>query len=268
MKKIIILLIIIMVLTASFLLINKFIISDDRVVITVDNYPVTLAERGTKSTDAIVKIKIEQILMLEKNITADISYKTFLKEFNAENKRRALMLKNNQVIYGAQQYNETTYYDILHAQRIEELKNIYRNEFKAEDGQISDYYNKTVENYRLPANIKVLKISDTNKSKVSEMNFSHDGELLIFDSETNRSDLRTQSLVFSAANKLKVNEASEILFENGKFVKLLCIERNEGELLSLEQVRSYIENILFEEYFENIIMRRLSEAVIINKTGD
>ena len=268
MKKLILIITSAVILLAILFAVNKFIFSDGRVVITVDNYPVTHAELGTKSINTIIKIKTEQILMLEQNITGDISYKAFLKELHSENKRRAEMLKNNQVIYGAKQYIKAAYYDILHAQRLEELKNIYRNEFKADDDEISGYYDKNSESYRLPANISTVRISNSDRKKLDSMTFENDGEPLIFNSETNRSDLRTQPLVFSAANKLKVGEASGITYENGKFTKLLCIEKNEGDILPLEQVKAYIENILFEEYFENIISERISGAVIINKTGE
>ena len=69
-----------------------------------------------------VRVKTEQLMMLEYGITEDLSYNTFYEAFIAENKRRADALEKDEIIYGPKQYTEISYYEYLHNNRLLKLK--------------------------------------------------------------------------------------------------------------------------------------------------
>lgn len=74
------------------------------------------------AVDALKKIKVEQILLKERRIVSDITYKAFLRDLSNENSRRS---KSTQVIYGPRQYSEEVYYFYLHSNRMDKLKELF-----------------------------------------------------------------------------------------------------------------------------------------------
>src|ERR1035437_10378430 len=56
------------------------------------------------------RINVEQILAKKSGIVSDISYKNMIKEFEQENQRRALAVKNSQPIYGVAEFTIGTYF--------------------------------------------------------------------------------------------------------------------------------------------------------------
>lgn len=85
-----------------------------------------------KTLEKLKRIKAEQILLKKNGIAGDISYAGFLQAFKAENQRRKKALEKNEPVYGPEQYEETVYYDVLHGNRVEKLKNKLANEKYAE----------------------------------------------------------------------------------------------------------------------------------------
>lgn len=70
------------------------------------------------------RYKKEQIMMLDYGVIteAEMSFKAFCKEFEAENRKRVEADKKGQTIYGPVQYTKQGYYDYLHNNRITDLK--------------------------------------------------------------------------------------------------------------------------------------------------
>lgn len=89
------------------------------------------------SLDEAVRIKTEQLIMVDYGVTDDISYETYYNSFIAENKRRLTAIENNEIIYGPKQYTLKTYFDYVHNNRLIELKAFINKEVTGED--ITDY---------------------------------------------------------------------------------------------------------------------------------
>ena len=231
----------------------------NRPAAVVNGNIVTKRELEQMRSEDMVKIKIEQEMMLESGMVTDISYSSFLKELNEENLKRKKQLENNQAIYGPKQYTEKTYYNILHAKRLEELKELHRKDFRPNEGEINSLYKKTKENYNPLPTITVLEASGENKEDLMGIQLETTGKKRIFDQSTNRSDLSIQPLLYNAANKLGIGEISDVISENGRFYLLKCIERTDSsEAVSLEDLRPQLTEILFSEYFDRLVQERIS----------
>ena len=113
-----------------------------------------------KTLDKLKRIKTEQIVMKKNGIANDISYSGFLDKLKAENERRKKAVEKKQAIYGPQQYDAIGYYDILHGNRIEELKNkLADKELSSTEEEIKNAYDENKEtSYKKIDSIKYEKI--------------------------------------------------------------------------------------------------------------
>lgn len=70
------------------------------------------------------RYKKEQIMMLDFGVITEkeMSFKAFVREFEAENRERLAADKKGETIYGPVQYTKQGYYDYLHNNRIMDLK--------------------------------------------------------------------------------------------------------------------------------------------------
>lgn len=100
-------------------------------VYTIGDEPVCkneflLFDKGGQAKEKILKetidIKSKQILIKEYGIREDISYKTFIKNLDEENKRRVNAKGNNEVIFGPEKYSEYQYYTYLLQRDMKELE--------------------------------------------------------------------------------------------------------------------------------------------------
>ncbi len=93
--------------------------------------------------DEAVRLKTEQLIMVDYGVTDDISYETYYNSFVTENKRRLKALENNEIIYGPKQYSLKNYFDYVHNNRLIELKALINKEVTGED--ITDYSAENLE---------------------------------------------------------------------------------------------------------------------------
>lgn len=80
-----------------------------------------------------VRLKTEQLMMVEYGIVKDISYETYYDSFIAENERRRKALLNDEIIYGPKQYTLKTYFDYVHNNRLISLKELINKEVSGTD---------------------------------------------------------------------------------------------------------------------------------------
>ncbi len=91
--------------------------------------------------EQVVKVKIQQIKMVEEQIMETASYASFLQELSEENSRRKQAMDRGEVIYGIQQYSEKNYYDYLFENRLIRLKErMGKEEFAASDETLKQFY--------------------------------------------------------------------------------------------------------------------------------
>ncbi len=95
-----------------------------------------------------IRIKVQQTLAKEQGLIEDITYTAFLKKLTEENKARKDAVKNHQVIYGPEQYDENGYFSHMFSNLLNRLKeNLLDSEFKPSDAELREYYEKVKDIY-------------------------------------------------------------------------------------------------------------------------
>ena len=72
----------------------------------------------------LLKIKHEQLLMIEFGVLLDSSFTAFLQGFQEENERRRLAIEHGEPVYGPKQYPLDAWYFHLHRLRLNELARV------------------------------------------------------------------------------------------------------------------------------------------------
>jgi hypothetical protein len=93
-----------------------------------------------KTVQAIKRIKTEQLLMKAYNIADDITYNSFITSLNAENSRRKMAIEKKIPIYGPVEFNERTYFQYLHSERVQKLKRSIISESSIRQDDINRRY--------------------------------------------------------------------------------------------------------------------------------
>ncbi|OCT11075.1 hypothetical protein A8709_05100 [Paenibacillus pectinilyticus] len=98
-----------------------------------------------RALDAEVKVKVQQIVMQEKGIVADISYATFLRNLADENARRKAAIQKKEPIYGPIQVGEHDYFAYLMSNAVIKLKQVLaEKELDATEAKLKAFYEVSV----------------------------------------------------------------------------------------------------------------------------
>lgn len=243
--------------------------------------------------DHVARIKLQQLLAKEKGLVSDIAYSSLLKELELENAARRDALKKKGVIYGPRQYDEKSYFDRVFSDLTARLKEQLRREAVFDESAVAEYYRNNISNYRVEdtARVEVICVSYLDASPVGrdeaeriikdikaklEKGESPDSILEAyagneavkrgeqsFGPMTAKSDLMVSKELAGAASKLSAGQVSEILDFNGACHILKCVEKAGGKLLTLEEAREGIEDILFEAEYRKQVDKMVTEARIV-----
>lgn len=157
-------------------------VNGERVVITVDDEPITLDEllaleamysfelqkdKNVTFDDYIqslldlgVELKTEQILFKKSGLIETINYKSFLYDLREENKQRQIKTQQGQVVYGPKVFDEKMFYmyrknqlQAKYLRQLSDTKKLYR------DDHIVDFYEENKERlFSRADHIKVVKL--------------------------------------------------------------------------------------------------------------
>lgn len=98
-----------------------------------------------------IQIKAEQMLAIQFGLEADLSFETFLKDFEAENAKRNKMLLRSERIYGPTQYTLEQYYSYINYNRKKALHREIIRRGMVEEEEILRFYEQSKERlYRKP----------------------------------------------------------------------------------------------------------------------
>lgn len=251
-----------------------------------------------KALDKLKTIKTEQIVMKNYGIASDISYSGFLDNLKAENERRKKAVEKKQVIYGPQQFDASGYYDILHGNRMEELKNkLAGKELASNEEEIKNAYDENKETmYKKIDSIKYEKIvlsyldekghsssdkkkmaasmaakikEDTNKGLKFEdivrdykKQDKSDVEYkqLEFNESTYKTDSRTYPQLTTTLNELKNGQISDIIEENASFIIVKVLEKSMPSYNTLDEVREQVKKELTDKKVDEFINKLVHES--------
>lgn len=250
--------------------------------------PIVTAKELT--LEILKKVKLEQQLMKENGILQDATYNTFLMNLETENKRRQEALDNNQVIYGPKQYQENTYYDYLHSNRLIALKEVMGEKiFHASDDKLEVYYHESKDQYpdykkqdyirtqciKVPyvQNGKSIMSQNDALSRINEAkeqlktssfedvlkkyNEHQEPVEIIFDHTTARQNIKYESELYMPVSELEVEDISQVIHFNGAYYIIKCVERINGGYQDFNDYEDIIKDryieALYAEYVESLM---------------
>ncbi|SHO43789.1 peptidylprolyl isomerase [Anaerocolumna xylanovorans] len=248
-----------------------------------------------KALDECIQIKVQQILLKDKGIQEDISYKTFLKGLDEENKARKEAVKNQRVIFGPLQFGEKEYFEYQFSQMIIGLKEkMGEDDFKIDDNDEKALYDQIKnEDFKNPDSVKVERIiipyaqmngvvdeskkqdaklridkikqmldSGENFEKLAKLNNPDNSlETKIFDSSTAKTDELTPKLL-ECAGKLAVGEISNVFDENNIYSIIKCVEHKNMGVKSFGEVKEAIRQMLIEKAYNEYINKLVKNAKV------
>jgi hypothetical protein len=241
-----------------------------------------------KAMDELVKVKIEQIIMKENGIVSDISYETFLKSYDRENKDRARKVANNQPIYGPKKYGKAEYYSYHQSMNVQKLIDKWTKEAQSKlpDDKLKLYYDKVKQQYfHKGYEFEYERISIDSKADVKEerwneivqaassKNISLDEaaaslgvhlsteHLTLNLTETSKEDtlsqnLYTQFLDFSEGDYTDFDQSGDEMYRYR-----LLVKRDRG-IEKYEDVKNAVIQLYVQERLQEDVSKRLKETKI------
>lgn len=241
---------------------------------------------------ACALIKIQELKMKEKGILSDISYSSFLKDFERENKRRREIVSQGGVIYGPQQYSENDYFEYVFSNLQVDLKDQMAKEYGwYEKSNLKDYYEENKDTYyRYSENIDILKLvipySMGTKEEiynqliaVSEMATDRESfEMMAgqigevedqrFTEETARTDSRYFEALKLAAMELEENSVSGVIDDGENLAVIYCISKEETGYIPFDDVIDNVGKLYVDECYEKWLNDEFAKAEIILKKAE
>ncbi len=157
------------------------------IVATVNGEPIVLKElklieqqnkttsdlsfHNEKAIENAILIKLQQQLGKQLKLVDDISYSGFQKDFSAENNRRLLALKRNELFYGPTRLTEENYYNYRLTNLVIGIKKtLAEKEFNVSEQNLKTFYESIKDSlFKLPDYLKVqrFEIYFNNKTETN-----------------------------------------------------------------------------------------------------
>lgn len=238
----------------------------------------------------LVKIKVQQILLRQNNLSPDITYGYFLKELAAENARRKQAVNTGQPVYGPVEYSENSYFEYQMQNKVARLKEIlFEKDGSPDQAKLQNFYEAVKDQYyKLDDRVKVQKIVlpfGTNQAAARaqaeqlklRLDRGEDFEKLaflttpglnpsefeqVFDKTTRRTDSETNPVSKAAALHLPLNRVSELLEEGSSFVLLKCVERQPQGYQAFAEVQPNVRQKYLDDNYDRLVESLVSQAQV------
>ncbi|MFV0342416.1 MAG: hypothetical protein ACK5JH_05915 [Anaerocolumna sp.] len=237
--------------------------------------------------------KLIQMISKEKGLIDTISFKALLDELNKENESREEAIKNNEAVYGPQQYDEQTYYNMKLSNMLSSLKKSFSSEYALTKEELLQKYEEIRDDYKQEDSVKIAKLSvaygedskitrEEAKNRMMDINNDLENgspldtilkglseevayeELTLGERETHNISLGHPLLVQKSIN-LVPGTFSDVFEEKGAFSLTICMERTDNGYQEYESVEEGIKNVIMEEKFNQMIEERRKNTVITLK---
>ncbi|QHT63102.1 hypothetical protein GXP70_26125 [Paenibacillus lycopersici] len=246
---------------------------------------------------AIVEDKVQLRLAKREGIVQDIGYGSFLKQWEAENKRRAQTLKKGGLVYGPARLEASFYYDTWLTDNVERLKEKLAARDVIGDAQLNAYYEAHLADYTGQAAVKASLISiacgadDCGAGGAAykqlerarddwaggedwtklQRRYGGDGAMAFasrtFDADSAKADTMVNPLLLQAAQALKPNEVSGIVAENGALYAVKALSVDRPKAVPLSEVGGQIRKQLADEAYAQRIEEAVKQAKIVIDHG-
>jgi hypothetical protein len=247
-----------------------------------------------KAFVSVVELKIQQELARELGLIQDFSYKTFLTNLQAENKRRFDALQNKQVVFGPEQYSEENYFDYLFTNLVIQIKKkLSENTLGISDNQLRQIYEKRKNKlYKLDDFVQIQRVTLetnaknnidlsklTNKIMFNMINKDLDivklndlfsclckitADTLTFDpSKYTIMEGETQAEIKRIVNNFKPKQKVYLKQDSRKIEIYKILQRKPLGFRSFESIKNGLKSIEINKLYSEYITKRLSEAIIV-----
>lgn len=235
-----------------------------------------------------VRIKVQQLLALEKKLIADTSYSAFTKALKDENNRRKRAIEKGEIIYGPEKFSEEAYFFYYFQTIVDKIKENLREtrQLSVDDKEITQYYlenrDQQMKKYRSEVSIISIpyigednRVDETEKTNAEERIkeayerlsrgesfealqslYNPGGERIfrVFTEATARADASKRDyLLKEEAMKLKKGETSDIFNEKNTYYILRCIEKKDLGYFSLDERKDLIKGILLDRKYASYV---------------
>ena len=250
-----------------------------------------------KTLDAIIQIKVQQILAIKLGIVQDIGFDGFLKNLEKENKTRMEAKQNQKVIFGPTQYTEEVYYDYVFSNLVIKIKNILEtNELMISNATLKSIYERDKDSlYRMKDDILVHKVeiiqlipSDSIKSVIFSLAkkmkneitkgnalFSKDKYLnnkwkvgeeeLIFSPTSYLSNEdESSNIIYQLAQKLTIGEISEILESPNGYIFFKVIKKKSMGYFTFDSCKNSIKRTYLDSIYTDYVKVLTNNAIIVH----
>ena len=233
-----------------------------------------------------VETKISQMMAQDMGLAEDISYEAFRREFLAENRRRAETAASGGILIGPERYEEAQYYALVHSERVGRMQNLFRTEVSIAEAEALRYYHANKPLYKRPDSIalEIVSVEGEDGGEILEavmagIDAGQDLNLAVepyrdrvavtarlLNAETARSDALSDPELLARALELEAGRTSAVFRSNGRYMVLLCVEREDGGYRPFEEVEKAIRSHLAGQAYIREFERRVREAkVIVNE---
>lgn len=244
-----------------------------------EEIPIEVAK--ARALDRLLKIKVEQALAVDYRLLKS-SHITAIK---------AAMNKSEQSKYGATNLQPFQQYMLFHQRLVLEVKQQFKKEAPAmtEDKLLAFYDENKTQLFTLPDELFVKQISwissdlEEEKTAVEQLilelqsgqeveqllhNYSKLKALQIEDKRFGTDESKDENAstmemsLKEVAYSLEQGVISEALSLGNRQYVLYSVERNAGNIIDFSEVRLWIEDVLYEEQYEQLIEEEAKKAAI------
>lgn len=261
-------------------------------------YGISPAETLHKKTlEAIVQLKVQQLLAKKLGIVQDISFDGFIRTYELENKTRLEAKQNNKVIFGPTQYTQEVYYDYVFSNLVVKIKNRLKNkDLKISESTLKSIYERDKDSlYRMNDYVRIQSVaiikSFVSNSENLEMyntltslksDFSTDNyvvfkrkclnnkwkitdEVLKFDPKINQpEDGKIHSEAFIQVQHILQGNVSEIFDSPTEFSFFKVLERKPMGYRTFDSCKNSIYSVNLELIYLNYLKVLTNKAIIVH----
>ena len=248
---------------------------------------VPLEKLRRQTLNDCVRIKMQQLLALEKGLVRDVSYAAFLRSINEENRRRKNAVQNDEVIYGPVEYSESTGFAHFFSLLVVRLKQrLADDDFEITVAKLRDFYDANREQFKRPDSVTLrgLRASDADAKEIlrrlanqlregaelkESMRNKHVG-LVYFEQtmsdKTARGEQSDNFDISAEVRELPTGATSLFEQESKLFLIQLVARREMGYYPFDDKLKRVLQRRFVDRAYERLIAQRMGEAeVVVNE---
>ncbi len=250
-----------------------------------DETPLDMIRR--LALEQCVRVKVQQVIAMQKGTVSDISYSSFLVKLKKDNIARKKAVENNEIIYGPVQYGEDQYFNHLLRLMVIKLKEkLAEDELAVTEDEIKRYYEDKKEilyknddlieiqvysidhkgEKKMPGN-KSLSILEDVKARIMKGGGSDEfknvcRDELTFSEETARADEIANYELKEKALELEQGGISKIFDSGQGYYFIKCVKRIKNRYKPYSLVRDVVRQNLVDEKYKKFLEELIKKATV------